>query len=194
MGDDRLIEEYAKGFTENLKARQGAMPLLAESFAEVAVEGCRMWRTDGRTDFDLVLPADSMVWLVVPHTFQLMPPPGLGARYAAGDRRMVFNALLLAGGAVVPRSFPGFEDLERLVKQDPRDTEIARLRAIIERNKTKYLELQRVCKHQRAKLAEAQVELSRAVADTDEVREMVRKLKQNMSPIGRGDVIDAGEA
>ena len=183
---DPTFSEYADGFADNMRKLGVWDWLAADGFAEVmGVPGGRMWRSPSHT-FDLVLPGDEAVWLLVPHHIKMMSSRQMSAEYDA-KRRAIFNVLLLGGGAVVPRAFPSMTDLERLIQFDARDAEIARLRGVIERNKAKFIELQSVCKRHR----EAIANLGAEVAD---IREVMEKLNKNMAMPIESHIIDAGEA
>jgi len=167
----REFQEYADGFMENLKKLGD---LFVDGMVEVTIPSGRMWRGPSNK-FDLALNDEGSVWFVVPHHFHAMTLEELLRMYAAGDRRVVFNLMLLAGGAVVPRGLAWAADMERLVKADPRDEEIKRLREIISRNKAKYLQIQ---------------------GEARALRSEVMRLREHLGrhAPARADVIEAGEA
>lgn len=143
-----MKSEFTDGFLANLK-KLG--PLMADNLVPVTITSGRMWR-DASSKLDIGLNVDATLWFVVPHSFHRMTVEELLRMYAAGDRKSVFNLLLLAGGAVVPRGMPWVADIERLVHTDPRDEEIKRLREIISRNKARYVALQEELKTIRSEL------------------------------------------
>ena len=122
-GDDLVTSEAimkgVHGWISNLK-KLG--PLMADNLVPVTITSGRMWR-DASSKLDIGLNVDATLWFVVPHSFHRMTVEELLRMYAAGDRKSVFNLLLLAGGPWC-RGMPWVADIERLVHTDPRDEEI----------------------------------------------------------------------